>query len=202
MLRQDHKTVKQLFQKIDKLGDRATVQLEQLAREVVTELSKHSAIEEQLFYPAVREYVKDANDMVLESLEEHHIVKWVLSEIDRMQPSDERFRAKLTVLKENVLHHAEEEEQELFPKVRDALGRTALRELGEQMEQLKQRAPTHPHPRSPDSPPLNVLTGALASMTDRVRDRGEAAVRGAATATRSRTRSTARSGKKQSAPRR
>jgi hemerythrin superfamily protein len=147
MLREDHRTVKQLFQKIDRLGDRANAQLEKLARQVVTELSIHSAIEEQLFYPTVRQYVPDTNDTVLESLEEHHVVKWVLSEIDGMQPSDERFRAKLTVLKESVLHHAEEEEQELFPKVRAALGRAALRDLGQMEDMLP--IPDLPHQGHP-----------------------------------------------------
>jgi len=132
MLREDHKTVRSLFQRIDKTGERATAQLEKLARQVITELSMHAAIEEQLFYPTVRKYVSGSDDTVLESLEEHHVVKWVLNEIDTMAPTDERYRAKLSVLKENVLHHAQEEEQELFPKVRAALSRADLRELGEQ----------------------------------------------------------------------
>src|SRR5205807_6075539 len=112
-------------------------------------LSIHAAIEEQVFYPAVREAAPDEKDLVLESLEEHHIVKWVLSELDGMVPSDERFTAKVTVLIENVRHHVEEEEGELFPEVRKAMKRKELEELVQALEAAKKVAPTHPHPRTP-----------------------------------------------------
>ena len=72
--------------------------------------------------------------MVLESIEEHHIVKWVLSEVEPMEPHEEAFDAKVTVLIENVRHHVEEEEGDYFPKVRKELGRKALTELGDAME--------------------------------------------------------------------
>ena len=103
----------------------------------------------------------------MESLEEHHIVKWVLSELDGMDPGAERFDAKVTVLIENVRHHVEEEEGEFFPKVRDELGRKALGDLGEALEKAKSTAPTHPHPRSPDTPSV---VGAIAGVIDRVTD--------------------------------
>ena len=81
---------------------------------------------------------------MLESLEEHHVVKWVLSELDGMDAAAERFDAKMTVLIENVRHHVEEEEQEWFPEVRKAMGRNRLTDLGEQMEKAKQKAPGDP----------------------------------------------------------
>ena len=109
-------------------------------------------------------------DIALESLEEHHIVKWVLSELDGMEPTDERFDAKVTVLIENVRHHVDEEETEYFPKVRDELGRTALGDLGEAMVAAKAVAPTHAHPRSPNTPPGNLVVGAAAGVVDRVGD--------------------------------
>src|SRR5205814_1885008 len=111
-----------------------------------------------------------AEDNVLESLEEHHIVKWVLSELERMQPTEERFEAKVTVLIENVRHHVKEEEGELFPKLRRALNRSQLDELGDALDTAKTSASTHPHPRSPDAPPGNVVVGALAGVVDRVGD--------------------------------
>ena len=85
----------------------------------------HAAVEEQLFYPVVRATVPGTEHVTLESLEEHNIVKWVLSDLDSMSPEDERFDAKVTVLIENVRHHVEEEESEYFPKVRDELGQAA-----------------------------------------------------------------------------
>ena len=83
-----------------------------------------------MFYPVASATVPGTEDVALESLEEHHIVKWVLSELDGMDPAEERFDAKVTVLIENVRHHVEEEEHEFFPKVRAELDRKALAEVG------------------------------------------------------------------------
>ena len=130
----------------------------------------HAAIKEQLVYPSARTTVPDTEDIVLESLEEHHIVKWVLSELDSMSPEDERFDAKVTVLIENVRHHVQEEEQELFPKVRNEVGRNSLSDLGEAMAAAKKVAPTHPHPRSPNTPPGNLVAGTKAGVADRILD--------------------------------
>ena len=99
-----------------------------------------------------------------------------------MDPQDERFDAKVTVLIENVRHHVKEEEQEHFPKVRDELGRNALEDLGDAMVSAKAVAPTHPHPRSPDSPPANLLVGTAAGVVDRVTDTANGIAQGGVTA--------------------
>jgi hemerythrin superfamily protein len=169
-LKQDHKEVKGLFREFEKMGDRATKSKREVVDKIVRELSIHAAIEEQVFYPAVRESVKDAVDDVLEALEEHHIVKWTCSELADMDPADERFQAKVTVLIGMVRHHIEEEEGELFPTVREALGRKRLLEIGDALETARQAAPTRPHPRLPDEPPANVLAGAPAAAADRMID--------------------------------
>jgi len=184
LLRNDHKTVEQLFKRFEKAGDRAYVEKRQIVDRIVEELSRHAAIEEQIFYPAVRATVPDTEDVTLESLEEHHIVKWVLSELDGMDPQDERFDAKVTVLIENVRHHVEEEEQEMFPQVRKELSRTALADLGEALAQAKQSAPTHPHPRLPDVPPANAAAGAFAAWIDYVSDNISGLAQGGVTAWR------------------
>jgi hemerythrin superfamily protein len=168
LLKDDHKAVEQLFRRFEQAGDRAHTEKRNIVDRFSEALSVHAAIEEQLFYPVIRETVPGTEDVALESLEEHHIVKWVLSELERMDPEDERFDAKVTVLMENVRHHVREEEQELFPRVRDELGRGALNELGDAMAQARGTAPTHPHPRSPDSPPGNVVAGAAAAVADRI----------------------------------
>lgn len=180
LLKNDHKTVSALFKKFDKLGDRAEKSKREVVDKIIEELSIHAAIEEMHFYPAARECAPDTEDHVLESLEEHHIVKWVLSELVGMSPSDERFDAKVTVLKENVEHHVEEEEQDWFPKVREAMGRKALQELGAVMEKAKKTAPKRPHPRSPDTPPGNLVVGAAAGIVDQARKVGKDAVERAA----------------------
>ncbi len=170
MLKEDHKTVEALFKRFEKAGDRAHSEKRAVVDRIIEELSKHAAIEEQLFYPVVRATVPETEDIALESLEEHHIVKWVLSELDKMAPEDERFDAKVTVLIENVRHHVKEEEAEFFPMVRDELGRNALGDLGDAMAVAKKAAPTHPHPRSPDTPPGNLLVGTKAGIADRIGD--------------------------------
>lgn len=170
LLKDDHKSVERLFKRFEKAGDRAYVEKRELVDRIIEELSKHAAIEEQLFYPVVRATVPDTEEIALESLEEHYIVKWVLSELETMSAEDERFDAKVTVLIENVRHHVEEEEDELFPKVRDELGRNALNDLGDAMASAKKTAPTHPHPRSPDTPPGNLIVGTAAGVADRIGD--------------------------------
>jgi hemerythrin-like domain-containing protein len=170
LLKDDHKTVERLFKRFEKAGPRAYAEKRDLADRICEELSRHAAVEEQLFYPVTRATVPGVEDVALESLEEHHIVKWVLSELDDMDVRDERFVAKMTVLIENVRHHVEEEEGDYFPKVREELGRKELQELGEAMAEAKTIAPTHPHPRSPDTPPGNLVAGAAAGVADRVGD--------------------------------
>ena len=170
LLKDDHKAVEALFKRFEKAGDRAHVEKRDLVDRIIDALSVHASVEEQLFYPVVRAAVPGAESTTLESLEEHHIVKWVLSELDSMPPEAERFDAKVTVLIENVRHHVKEEEQDLFPMVRNELGRSALGELGEAMAEAKKTAPHHPHPRSPDTPPGNILGGSKAAVTDRIGD--------------------------------
>ena len=176
VLENDHKKVEGLFAKFEKLTPRALKTMRDLNEQIIHELAVHAAIEEQVFYPAVRASVPEADFNVLESLEEHHIVKWTLSELDGMDPSHERFRAKMTVLIESVRHHVEEEEGELFPKVRRALSADVLAEIGDAMESARELAPTRPHPKAPDEPPGN-LANVGAAILDKARDAGRSAVR-------------------------
>ena len=176
LLKQDHKTVNGLFRQFEKLGDGAKTSKARVVRDIVKELSIHAAIEETVFYPAVKGTSDALTDDVLEALEEHHIVKWVCNELADMEPDDERFDAKVTVLIENVRHHVEEEETELFPRVRASLGRKELGELGELLERAKKVAPTRPHPMAPDEPPLNAIASSVAALIDRLRDVGAQAV--------------------------
>ena len=176
LLKDDHKTVESLFKRYEQAGDRAYATKRKLADHVIRELSVHAAIEEQLFYPTVRESVPRTEDHVLESLEEHHVVKWTLSELVDMKGDEERFEAKVTVLIESVEHHAGEEEDDLFPLVRKAMGRKELAELGAAMEKAKGTAPTRPHPRAPDTPPGNVAAAKVTGLADRALKIGKQAV--------------------------
>jgi hemerythrin superfamily protein len=175
LLREDHKKVKTLFQRFEKLGPDASKAKKDIVGKVIEELSVHSAIEEMILYPAAREAIAD-EEVVLEDLEEHHIVKWTLSELNDMRPEDERFDAKMKVLMEMVRHHIKEEEGELFPEMRAALGRKRLQDIGVAMAKAKLHAPKRPHPMMPDTPPLNVVGGAAAGMAEKVIDLTKGAV--------------------------
>lgn len=166
LLKNDHKTVEKLFKQYEKTGDKAYATRRKLVDQIITELAVHAAIEEQFFYPAVRKADEEILDVVLEGLEEHHIVKWTLSELEHMSAEEERFHPKVSVLMESVRHHVEEEEEEMFPKVREAMGRKALQELGATLEKAKLAAPKRPHPKAPDTPPGNIVAGSTAALTD------------------------------------
>ncbi|WP_030712555.1 hemerythrin domain-containing protein [Streptomyces sp. NRRL F-2580] len=144
LLKEDHKTVEKLFKRFEKADESAHTEKREIADQVIAELTTHTWIEEKIFYPAAREAAPDAKDHVLESVEEHHVVLWMLSELKGLDPADERFDAKMSVLMENVRHHVEEEEKEWFPDVRKAMGRNRLKELGEEMEAAKKTAPDEP----------------------------------------------------------
>jgi hemerythrin superfamily protein len=164
LLKNDHKDVEKLFKQYEKLGDSAYVSKRKLVDQIIEKLSVHAAIEEQHFYPAVRTASEDLEDTVLEGLEEHHVVKWTLSELTDLPPTDERFHPKVTVLIESVRHHVAEEEEDLFPEVRQALGRKALVELGDVLEQAKTVAPVQPYPEAPDTPPANLVVAPVAAV--------------------------------------
>jgi hemerythrin superfamily protein len=168
LLKQDHQNVEGLFTRFEELASgNGTKAKGEVVHKIITQLSIHAAIEEQVFYPAVREALVDVNPTILEALEEHHAVKMLLVEIEKLPPTAERFDAKVTVMIENVRHHVKEEEDELFPKVREAMTVQQLEELGDALNAAKEGAPTRPHPFQPDQPPLNVLLGAPVAVLDR-----------------------------------
>ncbi|MBE1493772.1 hemerythrin superfamily protein [Amycolatopsis lexingtonensis] len=144
LLKNDHKTVEKLFKEFEKAGEDAHREKRRIADSIIEELTVHAYIEEEIFYPAAREAVPETKDHVLESVEEHHVVVWMLSELVGMDPADETFDAKVTVLTENVRHHVEEEEDEWFPEVRSAMGRKRLQELGQRMIDARSSAPKNP----------------------------------------------------------
>jgi len=137
LLKRDHQIVKELFSEYDKLGDDDLEEKDRIWSQINEELTIHAEIEERLFYPAVREVKTDeADDLVSEAIEEHRIVKTLLEEMSDAEVGDDVFDAKMKVLKENVLHHAEEEEKEIFPQAKK-LSKDALDSLVIEMETMK-----------------------------------------------------------------
>jgi hemerythrin superfamily protein len=167
LLKDDHRSVERLFKSFEQAGPKALKTKGRLVEGMVRELTRHASIEEQIFYPRVRQDAQDLDADVLEALEEHHVVKWLVSELDGLDPSAERFEAKVTVLIESVRHHVKEEEGSLFPAVRKAFGRPALVAMGDALAAAKKGAPIKPRPRLPDEPPLNRLADAGAGAVDR-----------------------------------
>ena len=144
LLKEDHKQVRKLFRDFESAGEDATERKGALVETIIELLTQHTYIENEVMYPRVRELLPDLEDDVLESYEEHHVADVLVMELASMEPTDERFDAKTTVLIENVRHHMDEEEEEWFPKVREGLGRKALQEIGEELLEAKTKAPTRP----------------------------------------------------------
>lgn len=135
LLIDDHESVKSLFEQYEELGDRAYVSKHKLALQICEELTRHTMIEEEIFYPAVRKAIKD-DDMLDEAVVEHASAKDLIAQIQSMAPTDDLFDAKVKVLSEMIEHHVGEEEGEMFPKVRKT--KLDLQELGEQMAARKE----------------------------------------------------------------
>ena len=144
MLREDHKEIRRTFKEFQKAGEETNAVRRRLVDRIIELLTVHTYIENEVMYPRVRELLPEVEDDVLESYEEHHVADLLVVELASMEPEDERFTAKTTVLIENVEHHIEEEEQEWFPQVREGLGRKVLQELGAEMIEAKKKAPRRP----------------------------------------------------------
>jgi hemerythrin superfamily protein len=136
----DHRKVDELFSEFGGLGERAVKSKEEICRKVCQELTVHAQIEEEVFYPRIREEAEKVNDEVLESLEEHHLIKILVGELNDLGPGDEAFDAKMQVLQEQVEHHVKEEEKEMFPAVRKLLSEEVLDELGQALVDAKKEA--------------------------------------------------------------
>jgi hemerythrin-like domain-containing protein len=157
LLRNDHKEIKRLFRQFQDAGENATARKGKLVEQILEALTVHTYLENECMYPETRKLLPDLEDDVLESYEEHHVADVLCMELATMDPGDERFTAKTTVLIESVTHHIDEEEQEWFPKVREGLSRKQLQQIGARMIELREKAP-----RKPSQP------GALKKAVDAV----------------------------------
>jgi hemerythrin superfamily protein len=144
MLKEDHARMKKLFREFEQAGPNATQTKNRIVSRILEELTVHTYLENEVMYPEVRRLVPDLEEDVLESYEEHHVADVLCMELSTMDADDDRFEAKTTVLIESVSHHMTEEENDWFPKVREALGRKELQELGARMEELRLKAPRKP----------------------------------------------------------
>jgi hemerythrin superfamily protein len=136
ILTADHKRVKKMFKTFEKMKDDGSAADKQaLAQQICDEVTLHAEVEEQIFYPATRESIDDA-DLLDEAEVEHASAKDLIAQIQAGDPSDPKWSAKVTVLGEYIDHHVEEEENEMFPKARKA--KMDLESLGQEIAAMKQ----------------------------------------------------------------
>jgi len=139
MLKTDHDKVKELLERLEKTTERGEKTRQELFATIKGELTVHETIEEEIFYPALKEHPK-AKELVLEAYEEHHVVDTVVAELEALDVTDETWGAKAMVMKENVEHHIEEEEREMFAQARRVFDASELEELGARMAERKASA--------------------------------------------------------------
>jgi Hemerythrin HHE cation binding domain len=139
LLKDDHRRFRKMLEEGEETTERAVKTRKELLERLAADLKAHEKIEEEIFYPALKEYDK-TKEIVLEGYEEHHVADLIVEELRKTDVADERWGAKFSVLKENLEHHIEEEEEDMFKKARAILDKAELVELGERMHAEKQRA--------------------------------------------------------------
>ena len=136
LLKDDHDKAKKMLSQLEETTERAVKTREEVFGKLKADLVVHEAIEEEIFYPALKQHA-EAKEIVLEAYEEHNVVDMVMSEIEQTPFEDETWKAKFTVMKENLEHHIEEEEGEMFKQARDVFDKDTLEQLGERMDARK-----------------------------------------------------------------
>jgi hemerythrin superfamily protein len=143
MLKQQHREVEKLFEQFE--ASEAAEPRREAFEEIADALAVHAAIEETHFYPGVKK--QQTEELLLESVEEHLEIKRVIADLLQMDPIDESFDAKVKVLQEDVEHHVEEEERELFPKVERLIEAAELEAIGDAMEEMEDQLKSEGNPR-------------------------------------------------------
>lgn len=139
LLEQDHRKVQGLLEELETTTERGVKTRTELFGRLKSELTVHETIEEEIFYPSLKEHPR-AKEIVLEGFEEHHVVDALMGELESTPVDDETWGAKAKVMIENIQHHIEEEEGEMFDKARQVFDRQELEDLGETMAVRKEQA--------------------------------------------------------------
>jgi hemerythrin superfamily protein len=167
-LTKDHDEVRAIFAELR--NGAGGEQREKLITEMTVELVKHSVAEEVHLYPLIRDVLPGGAEIADHEIDEHSEVERALKDLEKIDHADPDSYALVDKVIDDVTHHAQEEENEIFPRLREICSREQLHDLGDKVRSTKQVAPTHPHPSSPDTPPANKIMGPLAGLVDRVRD--------------------------------
>ena len=167
LLSRDHEEAKQL---LDTITNAAPDARNDLFWELVPALVKHEVAEEVVVYPTIRSEAPDGDAEVEPRLKEQQQAEEMLSSMEKLDPASDEFAQSLNRLRDDVLEHAQAEEQNIFPLLRALEHEDERSELGARYEKAKASAPTHPHPNAPDTPPGNKVLGPIAAFADKVRD--------------------------------
>ncbi|HEY3002196.1 MAG TPA: hemerythrin domain-containing protein [Kribbellaceae bacterium] len=166
----DHDEVRAIFDRLSPTAAGPADERAELVRRMTVELVKHSVAEEAYLYPLIRKVLPDGDRLADHEIEEHAEVERLLKDLEDLEPADPLYDEKLGKVIDDVRHHAREEEDVVFPQLRDECSPDELLELGDKVRTIKKIAPTHPHPSAPDTPPANLIAGPMAGIVDRVRD--------------------------------
>ena len=139
LLKKDHDAIKKLLKELEDTTERAVKTREEGFGRLTFSLTVHEQIEETILYPGLKQHAQ-TKDIVLEAYEEHDVVDKVLGDLEATPVDDESWHAKLKVMSENLHHHIEEEEGQMFEQARTVFDREVLEQLGEQMQQIKSQA--------------------------------------------------------------
>jgi hypothetical protein len=139
LLERDHRAVERLLDELEPTTERGVKTRTELFARIKRELTVHEVIEEEIFYPTLKQHPR-AKDIVLEGYEEHDVVDRLMGELERLPVDDETWGPKAKVMIENIQHHIEEEEGEMFDKARQVFDRQELEDLGAQMAARKEQA--------------------------------------------------------------
>ena len=168
LLTKDHSEVNQLFGRFSQSSKPETQ--DELAKDIIHELSVHAAVEEQFVYPLVRAKVDGGDDLVDHGIEEHQEVKRLLAEIEKLDPGSVEFTSKMDKVISSVREHVEEEEGDVLPKLRESTSAETREKLGSVVDSAKKVVPTHPHPLVPGTATAQLIAGPWATMVDKARD--------------------------------
>lgn len=167
LLTQDHQAAEAMLQRFEETDSAARADY---FCEVVQTLVGHEVAEELVVYPVVRDASDEGEQVADARLDEQAEAEQTLAELEDLDANSGAFTNKFKKLRENVLAHAQAEEETVFPLLEDTTTAQQREELGARYQKAKVTAPTHPHPHAPDTPPGDKIAGPIAALFDRARD--------------------------------
>jgi hemerythrin superfamily protein len=170
LLTEQHRDVDLLFYQLADITGEASAEALMLGRQVVISLVTHSIAEEQHLYPTVRHLLDDGQALADREVAEHDQAERAMRDLEALRPDDEAFWPTVEDLRKMIRQHVEEEEQELFPRLRASCSEEELRRLGAKVQRTQRHAPTRPHPSAPSEGPSLALLGPAVGLIDRLRD--------------------------------